>query len=183
MLPLNQVRAGAKIIFRDSPHQVLEANHLKVGRGGAKLTTKLRSLLDGSVIDYTFAGEEKLEEALVSYKGAQYLYSEGTTGFFMLNDTYEQVSLPTRPDQTKFLKEGGSVDLVLWQDQVIDVQVPKKVVLEVQYTEPAAKGNTVNAATKDATLETGATVKVPLFIKTGDLVEVNTETGLYSARA
>lgn len=182
MISLNQVRSGAKIIWRNTPHQVLEANHLKVGRGGAKLTTKLRSLIDGTVVDYTFAGEEKLEEANVSYQAAQFLYQENDQAFFMLNDTYEQISLKVRPEQIKFLKEGGAVDLVLWQDQVIDLQVPKKVVLSVSYTEPAAKGNTVNAATKDAQLETGASVKVPLFIKTGDLIEVNTENGLYTAR-
>ncbi len=183
MLSLNQVRVGTKIIYRNAPHSVIEANHLKMGRGGAKLNTKLRNLLDGAVIDYTFAGEEKLEEASVSYQAAQFLYKEPDEAFFMLNDTYEQISLKVRPDQTKYLKEGGNVDLVIWQDRVIDVQVPKKVTLEVTYTEPAAKGNTVNAATKDATLETGAIVKVPMFIKNGDMVEVNTETGTYTARA
>lgn len=183
MLSLNQVRVGTKIIYKNAPYSVIEANHLKMGRGGAKLNTKMRNLLDGAVIDYTFAGEEKLEEANVSYQSAQFLYQENAEAFFMLNDTYEQISLKVRPDQTKFLKEGGAADLVLWQDRVIDLQVPKKVTLEVAYTEPAAKGNTVNAATKDATLETGAIVKVPMFIKTGDLVEVNTETGLYTARA
>lgn len=182
MLALNQVRAGTKIIFRDTPYQVIEANHLKVGRGGAKLQTKLRNLIDNSVIDYTFAGEERLEEANVSYQSAQFLYKDSSSAFFMLNGTYEQIVLPSRHEQTKFLTEGGAVDLILWQDKVIGVQVPKKVVLTVSYTEPAAKGNTVNAATKDATLESGAVVRVPLFIKTGDTVEVNTETGLYTSR-
>jgi len=183
MLALNQVRNGTKIIFRGAPHEVIEASHHKMGRGGAKLNTKIRNLIDGSVIDYTFAGEEKLEEAEISYQEAQFLYQESGNAFCMLADTYEQISLPIRPDQIKFLKEGGAVDLVLWQSRVIDLRVPKKVVLEVSYTEPAAKGNTVNAATKDATLETSAVVKVPLFIKTGDAIEVNTETGLYTARA
>lgn len=182
MISLNQVRAGTKIIFRTVPHQVIEANHLKVGRGGAKLQTKLRSLIDGSVIDHTFAGEERLEEANVTYRAAQYLYQEGSTAFFMLNDTYEQISLPASSDRTKFLTEGGVVDLIIWQEKVIDIQIPKKVSLAVSYTEPAAKGNTVNAASKEARLESGAVIKVPLFIKTGDHVEVNTETGLYSAR-
>ncbi len=183
MLSLNQVRNGANIIVRGTPFVVVEAKHLKMGRGGAKLNTKLRNLIDGSVIDYTFAGEEKLEEASVSYRAAQFLYQEGETAHCMLTDTYEQTALPVRSDQTKFLTEGGNVDLVLWQDRVIDLRVPKKVPLTVSYTEPAAKGNTVNAATKDATLETGAVVKVPLFIKTGDLILVNTELGTYDSRA
>ncbi len=182
MLSLNQVRAGSKIIFKGELYSVIEANHLKMGRGGAKLNTKLRNLLDQSVIDYTFAGEEKLEEASVSYQAAQFLYAEGAKGFFMLTDTFEQVEILLTESSRRFLKEGSPTDLLVWQERVIDVQLPKKIVLEVTYTEPAAKGNTVNAVTKDATLETGATVKVPSFIKVGDQVEINTETGQYSAR-
>ena len=97
MLALNQVRNGTKIIFRGAPHEVIEASHHKMGRGGAKLNTKIRNLIDGSVIDYTFAGEEKLEEAEISYQEAQFLYQESGNAFCMLADTYEQISLPIRP--------------------------------------------------------------------------------------
>jgi len=183
MLSLGQVRPGSKVIFRGLPHEVIEANHHKMGRGGAKLQTKLRNLLDQAVIDYTFAGEERLEEASISYRAAQYLYSEGKTGYFMITDTYEQLMGSLPESQRRFLKEGEKVDLMTWQDQIIGVKLPKKIELEITYTEPAVKGNTANAATKSATLETGVTIQVPLFIKTGDRVFVNTETGQYDSRA
>lgn len=182
MISLGHIKVGNRILFRNAPHEVLQANHLKMGRSGAKLTTKLRNLIDNSVIEYTFAGEERLEEADVSYRAAQYLYQEGSIGHFMVNDTFEQVSATVTEAQTKFLTEGSSVDLVLWQEQVIGVKPPKKVVLEISFAEPAVKGNTVNAATKNATLETGAQIQVPMFINSGDTVEVNTETGEYVGR-
>jgi elongation factor P len=183
MLALNQVRSGSKIIFHGSPHEVIEASHLKMGRGGAKLQTKLRNLLDQAIIDYTFAGEERLEEAAVRYRAAQYLYAEDKFGHFMLGDTYEQVSAPLNETQSRFLQEGSNVDLMLWNDQVIGVKLPKKVELEVTLADLAVKGNTVNAATKNATLETGATIQVPMFINRGDKILVNTETGQYDSRA
>ncbi len=182
MLSLNQVKGGSKIVFRGSPHEVIEANHLKMGRGGAKLNTKLRNLLDRSIIDYTFAGEERLVEAETYHKSAQFLYAEGQTCHFMLNDTYEQVSIEEKSGKQGFLKDGEKVDLLFWQERVIDIVLPKKIALQVSYTEPGTKGNTVNAALKPATLETGTVVKVPLFIKTGDVVEISTETGEYSGR-
>ncbi len=182
MISLGQVRSGTKILFRNLPHEVLEANHLKMGRGGAKLQTKLRNLVDGAIIDYTFAGDERLEEAEVRFQSAQYLYPENQTAVCMINDTFETIMAPVSDKQSKFLKEGHSVDLMLWQDQVIGLTIPKKVELEVSFAEPAIKGNTVNAPTKLATLETGAQVQVPMFIKTGDLIRVNTETGSYDSR-
>lgn len=183
MISLGQVRTGTKIIHRGLPHEVVEANHLKMGRGGAKLQTKLRNLIDQAIYDYTFAGDEKLEEANVGYRAAQFLYKDDRVCHFMLNDTFEQVSLRVNPDKAKFLKDGEPIDLMLWQDRIIDAKVPKKITAAVAYTEPASKGNTVNAAQKNATLETGAIVKVPLFVKTGDLIEVNTESETYSGRA
>lgn len=182
MFSLGQVRAGSKIIFRDQPFEVLEANHHKMGRGGAKLVTKLRNLLDQSVIDFTFAGDEKIEEAAIRYRAAQFLYAEGEQAHCMTSDDYEQVSLTVPSSTQRFLKEGLRVDLMFWQDQPIAIKLPPKVELRVTYTEPGFKGNTTSAALKPATLETGANINVPLFIKTDDTITVNTETGAYDSR-
>ncbi len=182
MFSLNQVKAGSKIIFKSEPHEVLESQHLKVGRSGAKLNTRLRNLIDGSVINYTFAGEERLIEAETTHKAAQFLYTDGSGSHFMLSDNFEQVSVNLQSDKQKFLKEGEKADLLFWQDRIIDLLLPKKISLQVTYAEPATKGNTVNAALKTATLETGGQIKVPLFIKAGDLIEINSETGEYRAR-
>ncbi len=182
MLSLNQAKNGTTIVFRNEPHRVLEAQHLKVGRGGAKLVAKLKNLSSGAVIEYTFQGDERLEEANVYYKKAQYLYSEAATGNFMIADTYEQVSVNLDSSHTKFLKEGQEVDLAFWNETPIEVRQPKKVELKVEYTEPATKGNTVTAATKPATLETGAVIQVPLFVNSGDVLLVNTENASYDSR-
>jgi len=182
MLSLNQAKTGAKIIWRSTPHEILEANHLKVGRGGAKLVCKLRNLLTGAVIDYTFAGDEKLEEAEVRFRVAQYLYSEGDKAFFMTSDDYATVELALPKQQQQFLLEGADADLIVWQDRPIAVSLPKKVSLKVTYTEPGFKGNTQSSVQKPAKLETGLEIMVPLFVNVGDTVVVNTETGKYDSR-
>ncbi len=182
MLSLNQVRVGNKIIFRDQPHEVIEANHHKMGRGGAKLVTKLRNLITQAVIDYTFSGDERLDEADVSYKAAQFLYAENESCFFMVNDTFEQVEITLPKSRSGFLKEGQASDIMFWQSRPLDVKLPSKVELKVTYTEPGFKGNTVSNTLKPATLETGLQVSVPLFINTGDTVKVSTDTGAYDSR-
>lgn len=183
MLSLSQVRIGSKILFRSAPHEVVSAQHVQAGRGQAKLDTKLRNLLTQAIFEQTFQGNDRIEEAVLQYKIATYLYQEGSLAQAMIADTFEQVSVELLPERFKYLKEGQLIDLLFWHDQVIDVRTPKKVELEVSYTEPAEKGNTVNTALKPATLETDAEVLVPLFIKTGDRIIVNTETGQYDSRA
>lgn len=182
MLSLAQVKVGGKILFRDCPHEVMSANHVQAGRGQAKLDTKLRNLLTQAIFEQTFQGNDRIEEASLQYKNATYLYREGETAQVMLTDTYEQTAVKLTPERFKYLKEGQPIDLLFWRDSVIDVRAPKKVELEVTYTEPAVAGNTVNAALKPATLETGANIQVPLFIKTGDMIAINTETGQYDSR-
>lgn len=182
MLPLNQVKTGSKVVFRSFPYEVIEAHHHKMGRGGAKLVTKLRNLLNHSVIDFTFQGDEKLEEAQISYQSGQFLYAEADVCQVMLDDSFEQLAIKIDPAKRKFLVEGAAIDLMFWQDQVIDLRLPKKVSLRVDYTEPATKGNTVTNASKAARLESGGSIQVPLFINSGDLIVVNSETGLYDSR-
>lgn len=183
MISLGQVKTGNKIMFRDAPYEVLESNHHKMGRGGAKLVTKLRNLLTQAVIDYTFAGDERLELADLVYRNAQYLYREGDQANFMTNDDYETLSLALPETRTRFLKEGEAVDLLLWADRPIDIRQPAKVTLKVTYTEPGFKGNTTSSVLKPATLETGAVINVPLFVNIGDNIVVNTETAAYAERA
>jgi elongation factor P len=183
VISLNQARVGSKIIFREAPYEVIDASHLKMGRGGAKLVTKLRNLLTQTVIDYTFAGDERLELADLVYRNAQFLYRENDQAFFMTNDDYETLSLALPEARTRFLKEGEAVDLLLWADKPIDIRQPAKVTLKVTYTEPGFKGNTTSSVLKPATLETGAIINVPLFVNIGDFIVVNTETAQYAERA
>lgn len=182
MINLGQVKPGVRIIFRAEPFEIVESNHLKMGRGGAKLVTKMRNLLSQAVIDYTFSGDERLEEASINFQKAQFLYSDNQTSFFMKNNDYEQVSLNLPENRRKWLKEGEEVDLMLWNVRVIDIRLPKKVELEITYTEPGFKGDSVSSTLKSATTETGANIMVPLFVKTGDKVRVNTDTGAYDSR-
>ncbi len=183
MLSLAQVKIGSKIMWRGTPHEVVSVAHVQAGRGQAKLDAKLRNLLTQAIFEQTFQGSDRVEEASLQYKAATFLYREGDSAQVMLNDTFEQASVKLNPERFKFLNDGQSIDLLFWRDQVIDVKLPKKVELEVSYTEPAARGNTVNAALKSAKLETGAEIQVPLFVKTGDHVIVNSETGQYDSRA
>ena len=169
-------------MFREFPCEVLEVNHLKMGRGGAKLVTKLRNLVNQSVVDYTFAGEEKLPEADINYRQAQFLYTENNEAFFMANDDFETLSIKLDKNRVKFLKEGENVDLMVWENAPIDINLPKKVELKVTYTEPGFKGNTASSVLKPATTETGAQVNVPLFLNVGDTIVVNTDTGAYDSR-
>lgn len=182
MLSIGQVKLGTKIIFRAAPHQAILANHLNLGRGQAKLITKLKNLITGAIVDQTFSGNERIEEATVTYHPSQFLYSTGQTGQFMTDDTFEQLSYRLEPNQAKFLREGQPVSLTIWNDQVIEIVLPKKVELKVTYTEPGIKGDTTGEARKSATLESGATIQVPLFIHNGQTVVVNTETGQYDSR-
>lgn len=183
MISLGQVRAGGRVVWRGEPHEIVEAKHLKVGRSGAKLVTKLRNLLTQAMVEYTFQGDEKFEEADIGYRSSQYLYSEDSTHYLMSNDNYEQFSLSLPKSRMRLLREGEAVDVLLWNGRVIDVKLPKKVELRVTYTEPGFKGDTSGSTTKPATVETGATVNVPLFINIGDSIRINTDTAAYDSRA
>lgn len=182
MVSIGQVKIGSTILFRDEPYQVVSADHIKMGRGQAKLSTKLKNLLTQAIIDQTFQGNDRIDLAQVSYRPAQFLYADDSTGHFMVNDTFEQLSHPLPKSQLQLLKEGTEITLLVWNDRVIGVNLPTKVDLEVSYTEPGFKGDTSSDPRKSATVETGATVQVPLFIKTGDKIRVKTETSQYDSR-
>ena len=166
------------------PYRVIEYSQKVMGRGGSIVNVKLKNLIDGSVIPKTFKGQDKIERAEVSNKTVQYLYSDDTTFYFMDPETFEQFELSADIVDTAsgYLKEGDQLNLQFFDSKVINVELPKNVYLEVTYAEDVVKGDTTSNVLKDATLETGITVKVPAFIKTGDVISVDTATGEYRER-
>lgn len=184
MYSINDLKPGTKFIFNGAPYQVIRAQHSKLGRGGGILRTKIKNLLDGSTIEKTFAGAEKFEEAQMTARTAQFLYRADDTYHFMDSANFEQFSLDKNQvgQSGKFLKEGGAVDILYYDDAPVNISLPIKIKLKVTYTEPGFKGNTASTVTKPATLETGAELNVPLFIKEGDEIVVDTRTGEYVER-
>jgi len=149
------------------------------------MRTKLRNLINGTIIEKTFAGAEKLEEAELETKKAQYLYHDQNSYYFMDSSSFEQFSLDKNQlgDTTRFLKESADVDIIYFDSKPINVNLPIKIALEITYTEPGFRGNTTSNVLKPATLETGAQIQVPIFIKTGDKIVIDTRTGEYVSRA
>ena len=185
MLTINDLKIGTKITYNDAPYVVIFSQHSKLGRGGGIMRTRLRHLIDGTIIEKTFAGAEKLEEAELETKKAQYLYKDDTGYHFMDSGTFEQFSLAKNQlgKTADFLKESGEVDILYFDDKPINLNLPIKIVLEVTYTEPGFRGNTTSNVLKPATLETGAQINVPIFIKIGDKIVLDTRTGEYVERA
>lgn len=178
------LKKGTVCQIDGTPYRVIEYGQKVMGRGGSIVNVRLKNLLDGSVIPKTFKGADKIERAEVSQKTVQYLYSDGTNFFFMDPESFEQFELPSDIVDTaaNYLKEGDSLQLQFFGDRVINVELPKNLYLEVTYAEEVVKGDTSGSVTKDATLETGITVRVPAFIKTGDIISVDTTTGEYRER-
>jgi elongation factor P len=155
-----------------------------MGRGGSIVNVKLKNLIDGSVIPKTFKGQDKIERAEVTNKTVQYLYSDGTDFHFMDPQSFEQFQLGAEivDSAASYLKEGDELSLQFFGDKVINVELPKNLFLEVTYTEDVVKGDTTSSVLKDATVETGLVVKVPAFIKVGDVISIDTQTGEYRER-
>ena len=185
MLSINDLKLGSKVIFQNQPHQVIFAQHSKLGRGGGILRTKLKNLISGATIEKTFAGRETIAPAELESQKAQFLYHDDQEYYFMNSATFEQFSLDKNQigDLARFLKEEAKVDILYFYDKPINVNLPIKITLEVSYAEPGFRGNTASTVTKPATLETGAQINVPLFIKVGDKIVVDTRTGEYVERA
>jgi elongation factor P len=183
-LGVTDLKKGTLFEYEGVPYKVLEYRQKVMGRGGSIVNVKIRSLTDGKVLDKTFKGNEHLQPADVSNSNAQYLYNDGNTYFFMDEITFEQheIAADTVGDQSRFLKEGDRVQTQSFNGQVIHVELPKNVYLEVTYAEDVVRGDTTSSVNKDATLETGVTVKVPAFIKTGDIISVDTASGAYRER-
>jgi elongation factor P len=178
------LKKGVVCQIDGKPYRVVEYSQKVMGRGGSIVNVKLKNLIDGSVIPKTFKGQDKIERAEVSNKTVQYLYTDGTDFFFMDPETFEQFELSADvvDSAANYLKEEDMLSLQLFDGKVINVELPKNVYLEVTYAEDVVKGDTTSSVLKDATVETGLVVKVPSFIKTGDIISVDTTTGEYRER-
>ena len=165
--------------------QVVEFQHVKPGKGAAFVRTKLKNVITGAVIERTFSPTDKFENAYVERKEMEYLYSDGDLYYFMDTETYEQIPLDAAKlgDNFRFVKENMLCKIVSYKGNVFQVEPPMFVELEVTDTEPGFKGDTATGTTKPATLETGATIKVPLFIDIGTRIRIDTRTGEYIERA
>lgn len=174
-------------IFKENnaPYLVVKYDHIKSARGGANVKVKAKNLLTGSVLEKGFVASDTVEEADVYRKTAQYLYKEGNNHFFMDPESFEQffISEDTLGSQGSYLKDGQNVIVVFFEDRPISIDIPNSQVFEVTYTEPGFKGNTVSNVYKDAELENGNKVRVPMFIKIGDSIKVDTRTGEYISKA
>ena len=178
------LKKGVVCQIDSQPYRVIDYNQKVMGRGGSIVNVKLKNLITGAVIPKTFKGQDKIESAEVTSKTVQYLYNDGSVFFFMDPNSFEQFELSADlVDEAKnFMKEGDELALQFFDGKVITVEMPKNVYLEVTYTEAVVKGDTTSSVLKDATLETGAVVKVPVFIKVGDIISVDTSTGEYRER-
>ena len=178
------LKKGVVCQIDSQPYRVIDYNQKVMGRGGSIVNVKLKNLITGAVIPKTFKGQDKIEPAEVTSKTVQYLYNDGSAFFFMDPNSFEQFELSADlGDEAKnFMKEGDELALQFFDGKVITVEMPKNVYLEVTYTEAVVKGDTTSSVLKDATLETGAVVKVPAFIKVGDIISVDTSTGEYRER-
>ncbi len=185
MTSTNDFKTGLTIEHDGNIYSIIEFQHVKPGKGSAFVRSKLRNLRSGAVIEKTWRAGEKVQTAMIDKQDMQYLYAAGDAYVFMNTATYEQIEIPIeRIDHEKnFLVETMTVSVKRYNDEIIGVELPEKVALTVQETVPGVKGNTVNNATKDATLETGYLVQVPMFINENDKILINTSTGKYMAKA
>jgi len=185
MANTSDIRNGAVILHKNKRMKVIEFQHVKPGKGGAFVRTKLKDIQSGKVIDETFNSGHKIELIRVEAKTMQFLYVDGDAYVFMDNETFDQINVASISigDGVNFLTAGLNVDLLFDGDEILDVRLPSHVILEVVETEPGFKGNTATGASKPATLETGYTLNVPLFIDENDKLRIDTRTGDYVERS
>lgn len=185
MLNITDLKTGTKITLENDPWVILSYSHSKQGRGGAVVKTKLKNLRTGGVIDKTFQGADKAEPADLAKKKATYLYADETSAYFMDDESYEQfeISVEKVGSDKNYLIENAPVDILYFQNQPLNIELPIKMAFKVVSAPPSIKGNSAGSVTKKVTLETGAIVDAPLFIKEGDSIVVDTRTASYVERA
>lgn len=186
MLSTNQFKNGNHIEVEGTIFKILEFQHVKPGKGGAFVRTKLRRASDGAVIDRTFRAGEKFRSVRTETRKMQFLYADGSDAHFMDSESFEQIAVPeaTVAEALRFITPSSEVEVLFIDDQPSDLQLPSAVDLEVTETEPGLRGDSVSGGgTKPATLETGAVIQVPLFLEPGTRIRVDTRTGEYVARA
>ena len=185
MISAGDFRNGTTFVMDGAIYTVVEFQHVKPGKGSAFVRTTYRNLKTGSVVERSFDPSEKFEEGTLVRRDMEYLYSDGDFHYFMDTETYEQFPFTDEVvgEAMKFIKENTVCRVVSWEDTILSVEPPLFVELEIVETEPGVRGDTATNATKAAKLETGATIKVPLFINEGEKVRVDTRTGEYMERA
>ena len=185
MLNISDIKTGKKIVLDGEPYAVVFNEHSKMGRAGAVMRTKLKNLSTGAVIEKTFQGADKVEEADISKSSAQFLYQEDNDFHFMDSQTYDQfvINKDAIGDAKNYLTEGTEVTLLNFNNNPINIELPIKVTLTVTDAPPGLKGDTQSGGDKLVTVETGAKITTPLFVETGDKIIVNTERGEYVSRA
>lgn len=183
-LGVTDLRKGQVFSFENHPYIVVEYAQKVMGRGGSIVNVKIKSLLDGKLLSKTFKGNETLDSVDLGYSNVQFLYKDDNTFYFMDDDTYEQIELSTETigDMGGYLKDGDRVKAMKLDGTAVSIELPKNVYLKVTYAEDVVKGDTTSNVLKDVEVETGMTVKAPAFIKTGDVISVDTETGAYRER-
>jgi len=184
MISSNDFRTGTSIELDGSVWRVVEFLHVKPGKGSAFVRTKLKNVKTGNTVDKTFRAGETVPQAVIEKRDMQHTYRDGEDLVFMEMETYEEVRLTAAEigDQVKYLKEEMSVSVVTWNGQIMEVELPNSIVLEVTQTDPGVKGDTATGGTKPAILETGAQVMVPLFISIGERIKIDTRSDSYLGR-
>lgn len=184
MISTGDLKKGISIELEGQLYQIVDWNHIKMGRGGAIVRMKLRNLRTGSNVERTVDAGERFPRAFLDRRPVQYSYNDGDTYYFMDNETFEtfQISAQLLGDARHYLQDGMQLEVVSYKDEPLSVELPITVDLEVTYTEPGFKGDTATGGTKPATLENGVTVQVPLFVTIGDRIRVKTDTGTYVER-
>ena len=185
MININDIKNGMTVLIDGNIYQIIEFLHVKPGKGPAFMRTKLKNLKTGTTLEKTFNTNVKLEKANIEKMNMQYLYCSGDNYNFMNMDTYEQVELTADQigEDKYYLIENNMVEVSFYKGELLGLILPEKIEMTVTKTEPAVKGNTTNNATKDALVETGLTIKVPLFIEQGEKIVIYTKDGKYASRA
>lgn len=185
MISTADFKTGLTILYNNHIYQILDFQHVKPGKGSAFVRTTLKDCRTGNNINYTFSAGEKMEQAILEKRKMSYSYNTGDAYVFMDTESWEQVEVETQrlKWESNFLIENMEIEIVFYGDEIIGINLPEKVVLEVTESAPAVAGNTATNALKEATLETGFVVKVPMFIEQGEKIIVNTGDGKYSSRA
>ncbi len=185
MINVNDLKVGMTIMYENNIYSVMDTQHVKPGKGAAFVQAKLKNLRTGSIIENRFNSSDKVEPARIEKKPMQFLYSMNDTFYFMNMNDYEQIELNKSliGEDALLLKENLEVDIMFFEGEMLGMNLPDKIALKVTHTEPAVKGNTTSSAMKDATLETGKVIKVPLFIEENEEILISSKDGKYVSRA
>jgi elongation factor P len=183
-LSINEIKAGLTIVLDNEAFLVVETQHVKPGKGAAFVRVKIRNLKNNNILERTFRGDEKIDPAFIDERKLQYLYAAGSTYHFMDQDNYEEVDIDKENigDKTRFLKDSLDVSAYYYKGEILNISLPNFIEFKIIHSEPGVKGDTAKSGTKPATIETGATVQVPLFVDSGDKIKVDTRSGSYVER-